>query len=144
MGERRAFARTREEGTSVWSVGGRFTIKIDGDEAEGRVSLVEVVAFRTTEPPLHIHHSEDEAWYVLDGRITFYVGDESFVAGPGTLVYGPKGVPHAFTVDIEPTRVLVLATPSGFEHFALDLATRPATSDEAPPDLAPPTPEAVG
>jgi mannose-6-phosphate isomerase-like protein (cupin superfamily) len=144
VAERAAFAIAAGEGHSVWSIGGRFTVKLDSALAEGRVALVEAVAFRTTEPPLHIHRNEDEAWYVLDGRMTFFVGDESFVAEAGSFVFGPRGVPHTFTVDEEPTRVLVLATPGGFEHFALDLASAEATSDTPPPDLAAPTPETVG
>ena len=111
-------------------------------DVEGRVSLVEAVAFRTTEPPLHVHHNEDEAWYVLEGRITFHVGSDTLVAEAGSFVFGPRGVPHAFTVDVEPTRVLVLATPGGFEHFAGDLGVA-ASSDEPPPDALMPTPEVL-
>ena len=138
-----AFTRGPGEGASVWSLGGRFTVKLDGDEAEGRVSLVESLAFRSTEPPLHVHHREDEAWYVLDGRMTFFVGEERHVAEAGTFVFAPKGLPHTFTVDVEPTRVLVLATPGGFEHFALELGAE-ATSDVPPADLAVPAPDALG
>ena len=127
----------------MWSLGGRFTIKADSDVSEGRLALVEALAFRTTEPPLHVHHREDEAWYVLEGGMTFYVGDRVEVAGPGSFVYAPMGLPHTFTVDVEPTRVLVLATPAGFEHFALELG-EPATDDVPPADLVPPLPEVVG
>jgi mannose-6-phosphate isomerase-like protein (cupin superfamily) len=131
------------EGTSVWSLGGRFTVKADSALSEGRLALVESLAFRSTEPPLHVHHREDEAWYVLDGQMTFYVGDRVEVAGPGSFVYAPMGLPHAFTVDIEPTRVLVLATPAGFEHFALELG-EPATGDEPPGPLHVPAPDVLG
>ncbi len=140
---RSAFIRRPGEGASVWSLGGRFTVKLDGSEAEGRVSLVESLAFRSTEPPLHVHHRDDEAWYVLEGRMTFYVGEERHVAEAGTFVFAPMGLPHTFTVDIEPTRVLVLATPGGFEHFALELGDA-ASSDTPPSGLAVPAPEALG
>lgn len=130
------------EGRSVWSLGGRFTIKADGTATGGRFGLVEATAWRSTEPPTHIHRREDEAWYVLDGQMTFRVGDEEFVATAGSFVYAPSGLPHAFTVDVEPTRVLVLASPAGFEHFALDLGTE-ASDDEPPADLPMPTPEAI-
>jgi mannose-6-phosphate isomerase-like protein (cupin superfamily) len=127
----------------VWSLGGRFTVKLDGEEAEGRLSLIESLAFRSTEPPLHVHHREDEAWYVLEGRMTFYVGDERHVAEAGAFVFAPMGLPHTFTVDVEPTRVLILATPGGFEHFALELG-EPATGDGPPGELAVPAPEVLG
>ena len=140
---RAAFKLGQGQGVSVWSLGGRFTVKLDGDKAEGRVSLVESLAFRSTEPPLHVHHREDEAWYILDGRMTFFVGDERLVAETGSFVFAPRGLPHTFTVDSEPTRVLVLATPGGFEHFALELGAE-ATSDAPPADLAVPPPDALG
>jgi mannose-6-phosphate isomerase-like protein (cupin superfamily) len=131
------------EGESVWSLGGRFTVKVDEALSEGRLALVESLAFRTTEPPLHVHHREDEAWYVLDGAMTFYVGDDAFPATSGSFVFAPKGLPHTFTVDVEPTRVLVLASPAGFEHFALELGT-PADGDAPPADLPMPSPDVLG
>ena len=112
MAGREARALGAGEGESVWSLGGRFTIKADRAVSDGRLALVEALAFRTTEPPLHIHHREDEGWYVLEGQMTFYIGDRADVAGPGAFVYAPMGLPHTFTVDVEPTRVLVLATPA--------------------------------
>lgn len=143
MSDRRPHHVPPGAGPSVWSLGGRFTVKLDEVASEGRLSLVEAVALRSTEPPLHVHHREDEAWYVLDGHMTFYVGDDAFDAPGGTFVYAPKGLPHTFTVDVEPTRVLVLAAPSGFEHFARELGT-PATSDTPPPGLTVPGPDVLG
>lgn len=130
-------------GQSVWSLGGRFTVKLDDDGSQGRFSVVEALAMRSTEPPLHVHHREDEAWYVLDGHMTFYVGDDAFAAPSGCFVMAPQGLPHTFTVDVEPTRVLVFAAPSGFEHFAMDLGS-PATSDVMPTDLQMPGPDILG
>lgn len=107
MSDRRPVLRRPGEGESVWSLGGRFTVKLDDLLADGRFTLVEALAFRSTEPPLHVHHREDEAWYVLDWQMTFYVDDEVLVASSGSFVFAPMGLPHTFTVDIEPTRVLV-------------------------------------
>jgi mannose-6-phosphate isomerase-like protein (cupin superfamily) len=140
---RKPFVLKRGEGESVWSLGGRFTVKVAEANADGRFSLVETVAFRSTEPPLHIHHNEDEAWYIVDGRMTFYVGDDALEAAPGSFVFAPRGIAHTFTVDVEPTRVLVFASPAGFERFALELG-EPATSDEPPADLAVPGPNVLG
>ena len=109
------------EGESVWSLGReRFTPKDSEPDAEGRFAFVEAVAYQTTEPPLHIHHNEDEAWSALDGEMTFYVGDAVLEASTGSFVLAPKRIPHTFTVDVEP-RVLVFASPAGFERFALEL-----------------------
>jgi quercetin dioxygenase-like cupin family protein len=143
VGQRQAFHLRPGEGVSVWSLGGRFTIKLDSAASEGQFAVVEAVASRSTEPPQHIHRSEDEAWYILDGAMTFYVGDEVLPATTGSFVFAPRGIAHGFTVDVEPTRVLVFASPSGFEHFALEVG-EPATSDEPPPDLSVPPPEVLG
>jgi quercetin dioxygenase-like cupin family protein len=131
------------EGASIWSLGGRFTTKADSDATGGGFALIEATASRRTEPPLHIHHREHEAWYVLDGQLTFHVGDEVLTATSGSLAFAPMGIPHAFTVDVEPTRLLLLATPAGFERFAADLGV-PAVDDVEPVGLAVPGPEILG
>jgi mannose-6-phosphate isomerase-like protein (cupin superfamily) len=130
------------DGPSVWSLGGRFTVKLDDAGSGGRFSLVEALASRATEPPLHVHHNEDEAWYVLDGHMTFHVDGQAYEAASGSFVLAPQGLPHTFTVDVEPTRVLVFAAPSGFEHFALELGV-PASSDHMPAGLAMPEPDVL-
>lgn len=130
-------------GRSVWSLGGRFTEKLPGDAVDGRLSILEVLATRAAEPPRHIHHREDELWYVLDGQMTFQVGERTLQAPAGAFAFAPKGVAHAFTIDVEPTRVLILASPSGFERFALELGV-PATDDEMPAGLTLPGPEILG
>jgi quercetin dioxygenase-like cupin family protein len=140
---RRAYLLGPDQGESVWSLGGRFTVKAASTDGDGHFALVEALAYRTTEPPLHIHHREDEAWYILDGQMTLYVGGEVHVAATGSFAFAPKGIPHAFTVDIEPTRVLVLAGPAGFERFALELGEE-ATGNEPPADLTVPAPEVIG
>lgn len=127
----------------MWSLGGRFTTKLAGTEREGRFAVVEALASQSTEPPLHVHHREDEAWYVLDGKMTFYVGDEALETTAGSFVFAPQGIPHTFTVDVEPTRALVFAAPAGFEQFALELG-EPATGDEPRVGLRVPPPEVLG
>ncbi len=143
MADRRAFVIPPGGGPSVWSLGGRFTEKLGGAAVDGRLALVEALAMRATEPPLHIHHREDEAWYILDGQMTFHVGDEVLTATAGSFAFAPRGIAHSFTVDVEPTRVLVLVTPSGFERFAMELGV-PAVGDEPPIGLTMPGPESLG
>ena len=46
--------------------------------------------------PLHVHHEDDEAWYVISGALGFRLGDEEVVAGPGTRVVAPRGTPHTY------------------------------------------------
>jgi mannose-6-phosphate isomerase-like protein (cupin superfamily) len=63
--------------------------------------------------PLHVHHSDDEAWYVLEGGLRFRIGDELFEAGPGSAVLAAKGTPHAYGNARmgTPARYLLVMTP---------------------------------
>jgi mannose-6-phosphate isomerase-like protein (cupin superfamily) len=63
--------------------------------------------------PLHVHHGDDEAWYVLEGMLRFRLGDEVCEAGPGAAVWAPKGVPHAYgnARPGELARYLLVMTP---------------------------------
>jgi len=63
--------------------------------------------------PLHVHHADDEAWYVLDGVLRFRLSDAIFEAGPGAAVFAPKGTPHAYgnARPGHPARYLLVMTP---------------------------------
>ena len=83
-------------------------------------------------PPLHVHSREDEAMYVLDGQIRFRVGHDEFVAGPGTWVWQPRGVPQSFRVESEGARALVIFTPGGLERMFEEGGVPAAASAEPP------------
>jgi mannose-6-phosphate isomerase-like protein (cupin superfamily) len=70
--------------------------------------------------PWHVHEREDEAMYVLEGRIVVHCGDDEFRAGPRDFVYMPRGVPHDWDVEGDRALVLILATPAGLEEFLVD------------------------
>jgi quercetin dioxygenase-like cupin family protein len=139
----RGFVVRPGEGEAVWSLGGWFHTTLDAERSGGQLALVESRAWQTTEPPLHVHHREHEAWYVLEGQMTVRVGDDTLVAPAGSFAFAPKGVPHGFTVDVEPTRVLVFAMPAGFERFAMELGV-PADGTSPPAELEVPPPEVLG
>jgi mannose-6-phosphate isomerase-like protein (cupin superfamily) len=63
--------------------------------------------------PLHVHHSDDEAWYVLEGTMRFRLGDDVFEAGPGGAALAPKGTPHTYgnAATGTPARYLLVMTP---------------------------------
>ncbi len=64
--------------------------------------------------PPHVHHADDEAWYVLDGSLRFQIGEETFQAGAGSAAFAPKGTPHAYGSSRrgQPTRYLIVMTPT--------------------------------
>ena len=102
---------------AFWWQGSLMKIKARAEDTGGALGLVDGSFYRGFGPPLHVHTREDEALYVLEGRIRFRQGDDEFVAGPGTWVWGPRGVPHAFKVESESARALVLVSPGGFERM---------------------------
>ena len=113
-----------EEGESVnlLALGARFMI--DGEATGGAFSLVEhLLPPRALGAPLHTHRNEDEYSYVLEGRIGVQLGDDVLEAGPGDLVFKPRGVRHAFwNAGDEPARLLELISPAGFESYFRELA----------------------
>ena len=88
-------------------------------------------------PPLH-HHDFDEAFYVLDGELTFMVGDELRTAGPGTMTFAPRGAHHTLAnCAAAPARYLLTCTPAGFERMFSRLAARVAGREPVPEALKP-------
>ncbi len=130
-----AFARGPGEGEALWAFGGLATIKSSSATTGGRVMVSEQLAPRGAGSPLHVHHREDEWFYVLDGELTFWVGGEVIVAPAGSFVYGPRDVPHTFLVSSDEARFLLVTEPAGFEDF-MRAAGEPAQRLEIPP---PPT-----
>lgn len=108
-----------------------ITVVASASDTEGAVGLVEVSSPRGAAPPLHVHHAEDEAFYVLDGEYTVFVGDDPVEGGPGTWVWGPRDVPHGYQVHSARGRHLSLTVPGGFEAF-FEEAAEIATPDTDP------------
>ena len=85
--------------------------------------------------PYHVHRSEDEAFYVLEGRLAVVCDGKWMELGPGGYAFGPRDIPHGFkVVGDSPVRMLIMWSPAGFERFVLSLAEDPATPP-AEPDM---------
>jgi quercetin dioxygenase-like cupin family protein len=126
----------------VWWQGGLMEIKARAEDTGGALGLLEGSFYhRGFGPPLHVHSREDEAMYVLEGRIRFRLGDDEFVAGPGTWVWQPRGVPHTFRVESDSARALVMFTPGGLERM-FEEGGVPAGDSTEPPEQ-PEDPEAA-
>lgn len=134
----RVFGLAQGEGEAWWWLGGLATIKATGKETDGQYTLVEVLEHQGAEVPLHVHHNEDEAFYVLEGEMTFYVGEETIKAGPGSFLFGPRDIPHTYTVDSGPARLLFLLTPAGFEGLIRETGEPARALTLPPPPEAPP------
>lgn len=129
------------EGRALWHLGALMNFKALGEETGGQFWALEGLADRQMAVPLHIHEREDEVWYILEGEIRFVVGEKSFVGGPGTYAYIPRGVPHTFHVVSATARWFGLGTPAGLDEwfFATGVPAQAPTlppPPEGPPDVA--------
>lgn len=123
---------TTAPGTARWWFGALAVIKATAADTDGRLSVVEMTEPPNTEAPLHVHHREDEAFYVLEGSVTIHVGDQVVEAGPGDFAFGPRDIPHRYTVGAAGCRMLFIMTPGGFEDLVLAMS-EPAGSRTLPP-----------
>jgi quercetin dioxygenase-like cupin family protein len=130
----KAFVLKEGEGQARWWLGGLVTVKATGKETDGHYALVEVLDPEGPQP-LHVHHREDEGFWILEGEVTFEVGEETIKASPGSFVFGPKDIPHRYTVESGPARMLFVISPAGFEELIY------ATSEPANELTLPPQPE---
>jgi quercetin dioxygenase-like cupin family protein len=124
------------EGEPLWFAGSLLTYKTTGAQTGGQLALAECRAPRDAGSPSHRHRDEDEAWYILEGRLSFWLGDQAFAAGTGEFVFGPRGITHRFRVDSDEARFLLILTPAGFEEFTR-ASGWPASSDTLPPSDLP-------
>ena len=111
---------------------------LDSTASDGAIGIIEItLPARWDGPPLH-HHDFDEAFYVLDGELTFQLGDELATAGRGTLTFAPRGSHHTLAnVTESPARYLLICTPGGFERMFLRLEARSAGAEPSPEMLEP-------
>ena len=124
----------RNEGRTVYYAGNLMQWKLEPEHSMGFCSLVEVVMRRGEEPPLHVHAYEDELYYVLEGDLTFYVGQDVFEVSPGDAVFLPRAVPHCFSVSKASgvARLLLIIWPSNTLSQYFDVMGRPGTDAELP------------
>src|SRR5437667_6109035 len=133
-----AFGRGRQSlEQSVWYSGWLLTFLATGEDTNGQFALTEQVARKGNVPPRHIHHREDETFYVVEGEMTFSVGDRTIKATAGTMVFAPRDIPHSFTIDSEQVRMLVQISPAGAEAF-FKACSVPAPSMTLPPETETP------
>jgi mannose-6-phosphate isomerase-like protein (cupin superfamily) len=123
------------EGEPRWWFGALADIKATAADTGGQMTIVEVTEHPGAEAPLHVHHRDDEGFWILEGEVTFEVGDEIIKASAGDYVFGPRDIPHRFTVGDRGCRMLFIMVPGGMEDLIR------ATSEPAPTRTLPPLPE---
>jgi quercetin dioxygenase-like cupin family protein len=115
---------------------GRVKVLVRGGDGSGRVAVMDdAIEAGHVGPPLH-HHAFDEAFYVIDGMLTFRLGDEDVTCSRGELAFAPGGTPHTFAnCSGRDARMLIVCTPAGFERYFERLAAHELGAAPPPDDL---------
>jgi quercetin dioxygenase-like cupin family protein len=109
-------------------------VKATAADTGGQMTIVEVTEPPGAESPLHVHHREDEGFWILEGDVVFEVGGTTIEAHAGDYAFGPRGIPHRYTVGSAGCRMLFITTPGGFEDLVIAMS-EPAGSRTLPPPL---------
>ena len=113
----RSYALAKEEGSALWFLGTLTFVKATRDQTRGAFALIEQVIPVGFASPYHLHRAEEQQ--------------------PGVFVFGPRDIPHGFRVEgTTPARLLILATPGGFERFVVEMS-EPAKELTLPPPAPP-------
>ena len=121
----------RGEGETLDVIGDRQTVKVSAAATDGAFVLIENLNEPGVGIPMHVHHDEDEVFYVVSGQVEFALADGPVIAEAGATVFLPKGTPHAFRVVGDgPARMLTLLVPGRLEGLFRELAQFPP----GPPD----------
>ncbi|HET8757844.1 MAG TPA: quercetin 2,3-dioxygenase [Solirubrobacteraceae bacterium] len=116
----------------LWFIDHLVHVHVDGHTSGGALALMDERGRRGDMPPLHVHRRDDETFYVLAGEMRLFVGSEEIVLGAGQSALAPRDVPHAYRVESEEARWLVITAPAGFDAFVREVS-EPAPADELPP-----------
>lgn len=123
-------------GEGTWHLDTLWNWKIPASLTGGAFSLAEQLLPQGSAPPVHRHAHEDEAWIVLDGEVSFFLGGGEHVAGAGTYVFGPRGREHSFIVRSATARMATLLLPGACEAF-FHATGHPAAALSLPPPSEP-------
>jgi quercetin dioxygenase-like cupin family protein len=124
-------------GEARWWFGMLAEIKATSAGTGGQFTLVEVTCAPNYQGVRHIHHHEDEGFWLLDGRMDLEVDGKHTLMNVGDYAFGPRNIPHSFSAGPGGCRVLFILTPGGFENLIM------ATSVAAPARTVPPPSDEV-
>jgi len=129
------FTLAPDEGEALWMNRARVVIKAPSERTGGRMAAVEFTAPKGFGSPQHIHRADDEIFVVISGDVRFKLGDSVVERTAGSMVFGPRGIGHAFMVDSEQARLLLVFGPAGTERLFREVG-KPARGPGLPPPEA--------
>jgi mannose-6-phosphate isomerase-like protein (cupin superfamily) len=115
--------RRPNEGRTIGVVGDVYRFLATGEETNGKYAICEALVPPGGGPPPHIHSREEESFYILEGELAIYFGEQRFVARTGTFANVPVGTLHRFCNESDrPVRMLITVTPAGLEKMFFEIA----------------------
>jgi mannose-6-phosphate isomerase-like protein (cupin superfamily) len=121
-------------GITTWFNGDIVTTKLTAQQTAGALGLVEVTCPPGGGPVPHVHPRTDETFYMISGELEFLQGDKTLTAGPGDLVYIPRGLTHRFhNPGIQPARMIFTYTPGGAEGLFIEVGDQPQPGVQVQP-----------
>jgi quercetin dioxygenase-like cupin family protein len=122
--------------------GALFHFLASGEQTNNAFALIQIEVYKGNEPPAHTHSYEDEAYYIIEGSIKFWIGDKVVDAKAGDFVFLPKEVPHKFEVQSDKVRELMWIAPAGLDKWfwansipAPDMQALPIMQGPPPPEV---------
>ncbi|WP_158599116.1 cupin domain-containing protein [Planococcus salinus] len=129
-----AFSVAHGEGDAYWFRVTLLEVKATGEDTNGAFSLIEELHPPGCESPLHVRNNEELTYYVLEGEMTFTIGEKTIKGVPGTCIYVPRHIKHKYQVGGDsPAKVLSMFTPAGGEQFFIERSL-PAEEYKLPPE----------
>ena len=127
-----AVAVATGKGEARWWFGQLAEIKATAADTGGQFTLVEVTSPPRYQGRRHVHHKEDEAFWLLEGDLNLEVGGHLIEMQAGDYAFGPRDIPHSYTTGDTGCRVLFILTPGGFEKLIM-ATSQPARARTVPP-----------
>ena len=126
--------RKPTEGRTIAVVGDLYRFLATGDETDGKYAMFEAIVPPGGGPPPHTHSREEESFLILEGEITFTVGEKQIVATAGTFANMPVGSLHSFKNSTDKTaRMIISVAPAGLEKMFLEVGVPMKQGDTPPP-----------
>jgi quercetin dioxygenase-like cupin family protein len=126
------------QGKAYWVLGDLYTILSSGDDTGGAFALIHAIVPPDGGPPPHVHRREDEAFYVLDGDLSFHADGTPLSATKGCWITLPKNSLHFFrNTGPNPATMLILVSPSGLEKFFAEVGQEVKDRSAPPPPVTP-------
>jgi quercetin dioxygenase-like cupin family protein len=122
----------RDKKNSWWYIGHLMSLLVTSKETGGRYALLRATERRGLEPPPHTHTREDETFLILKGEVVYTVGNQTFSAKEGDVMFLPKNIQHSFKIQTEKLETLILLNPGGLENYFVEMS-KPAEELQLPP-----------